>query len=694
MNWTNLDTAYQFARDQGIPFKLHTLIWGQQQPGWIDALSNAQKLEEIEEWFSALAARYPDIEMIDVVNEPINAPPSYADALGGDGATGWDWVITAFELAREHFPGAILILNEYRVLQGPEFTQQYLELVDLLQDRGLIDAIGEEGHFLEKTSASMVQTNLDTLAATGLPIYITEFDLNIADDAQHANVMRDLFTVFWEHSAVQGVTHWGYREDSMWRPDAYLLRSNGTERPGLEWLVCYLGGGNDCDVHVPVYTPSGWQGDAAGLTLQAELFDEGSGVLALGEVVAYTNAGEWIKFSAVEFQNGWNKLAVHYAKGNDTELANVSIHLGSLGNPAAAVVDLPYTGGWGMFDTVEVDWTSLSTTEDVYISFNGDPDAVANLDYVHFFEEAPAGGGGNLLSNGSFETGITGWSSWNGSTLSASTAQAFEGSQSLHATDRTATNQFAVSPNIGGALIAGNIYSVSARVYQTGAGADTVRLASKVGCSSGDSFPWIHNHTSVPANTWTLLSGPLVIPESCVITEVLIFFEGTTIGVDVYVDDVRVSERGPNLMSNGGFETGITGWGSWNGSTLSSSTAQAYEGSQSLYATDRTATNQFAVSPNVGGSMTAGTAYLASAWVYHTGAGADTVRLASKVGCSSGDSFPWIHNNTSVPVNTWTLLVGRLEIPASCVITEVLIFFEGTTIGVDVYVDDVQVTSP
>jgi len=46
----------------------------------------------------------PDLPMIDVVNEPLHAVPPYAAALGGSGATGWDWVIKAFEMARGHFP--------------------------------------------------------------------------------------------------------------------------------------------------------------------------------------------------------------------------------------------------------------------------------------------------------------------------------------------------------------------------------------------------------------------------------------------------------------------------------------------------------------------------------------------------------------------------------------------------------------
>jgi endo-1,4-beta-xylanase len=100
------------------------------------------------------------------------------------------------------------------------------------------------------------------------------------------------------------------------------------------------------------------------------------------------------------------------------------------------------------------------------------------------------------------------------------------------------------------------------------------------------------------------------------------------------------------------------------------------------------------VSPNICGALTAGTTYPVSAWVYQAGSGADTVRMAAKIGCAGGDSYPWIHNHETVPANTWTQLSGNLEIPVGCDIVEVLIFFEGTTIGVDVYIDDVKVLAP
>jgi len=82
---------------------------------------------------------------------------------------------------------------------------------------------------------------------------------------------------------VVGVTHWGYRQGAMWRPDAYLLRSDGTERPALTWLECYLAGGASCPV--PVYVPPPRTGDTTGIVLQGEDYDAAQGLIALGNAV-------------------------------------------------------------------------------------------------------------------------------------------------------------------------------------------------------------------------------------------------------------------------------------------------------------------------------------------------------------------------------------------------------------------------
>ncbi|GEM_PF-971293 len=250
-NWGGLDAAYNLAKDNNMPFKLHVLIWGNQQPAWIEDLTPAEQLEEIEEWFDTLATRYPEIDFVEVVNEPLHDPPNqagngggnYIEALGGSGMTGWDWIITSFELARTYFPDAELMLNDYGIIGSSAATNDYLEIINLLNDEGLIDQIGVQAHAftVNDAQASTITANLNLLAATGLPIYATELDLDgPTDDIQLERYMR-VFPAFWEHESVQGITLWGYRP-GLWREEARLIETDGTERPALKWLRAYVNG--------------------------------------------------------------------------------------------------------------------------------------------------------------------------------------------------------------------------------------------------------------------------------------------------------------------------------------------------------------------------------------------------------------------------------------------------------------------
>ena len=143
-------------------------------------------------------------------------------------------------------PSAKLLINDYNITNKPEATRRYREIVELLQKDGLVDGIGVQGHaFATKPDVPMSvhKANLDYLAQTGLPIYVTELDIDGATDAQQLDDYQRVFPVFWEHPAVKGVTLWGFRP-GMWRTKerAYLVRKDGSERPALAWLRGYMRG--------------------------------------------------------------------------------------------------------------------------------------------------------------------------------------------------------------------------------------------------------------------------------------------------------------------------------------------------------------------------------------------------------------------------------------------------------------------
>jgi endo-1,4-beta-xylanase len=290
MVWTDLDEAYQVAMDNNYFYKHHVLVWGNQQPAWIETLDSAEQRAEIEEWFSAVAERYPDVDQIEVVNEPLHDPPNqagngggnYIQALGGNGVTGWDWIIEAFRLARQTFADSVsLMINEYSIINSTTSTDQYRDIIDLLQADSLIDAIGIQGHaFSQDVQNYAILRNLDTLAATGLPIYVTEMDVDGETDLKQVRNYMRLFPLFWEYPAIKGITLWGFRP-GMWRTDtrAYLIDAQGNERPAMLWLRAYLMGEFIPNETINVTSVSGATAievEAGTLQLQAEILPDTS----------------------------------------------------------------------------------------------------------------------------------------------------------------------------------------------------------------------------------------------------------------------------------------------------------------------------------------------------------------------------------------------------------------------------------
>ena len=243
-NWTALDNIHSYAMQHNIPFKQHNFVWGSQQPSWIGGLSQANQKAAVEDWIKQFCTRYPDTQMIDVLNEPPpHTTPSYLAALGGAGTTGYDWVVTIFKWARQYCPTSILIVNDYNIIEQSGDNNNMIKLVTSAMKGGApIDAIGAQAHGLTNASASTTQMYIDKLtSSTGLPVLISEFDLNIADDTQQKNQMQSLFTMFWNDKNVKGVTYWGYIQGETWETNTWLLSTGGTERSAMSWLMQFVG---------------------------------------------------------------------------------------------------------------------------------------------------------------------------------------------------------------------------------------------------------------------------------------------------------------------------------------------------------------------------------------------------------------------------------------------------------------------
>lgn len=237
-NWGPVDRIYQYARQNNIPVKAHTFVWGAQAPNWIHNLSAAEQREEIEEWIRDYCTRYPDTAMIDVVNE---AHPNHAPANFARNAFGNDWITESFKLARKHCPNAILIYNDYNFMTWD--TDAILDLIAPAVRSGYVDAVGLQAHSLydpKVWTAAEIKAKLDLIhQRTGLPMYVSEYDIEATDDQTQLNYMKMHFPIFWEHPQVVGITLWGYIYGSTWRNGTGLIR-NGQPRPAMTWLMDYI----------------------------------------------------------------------------------------------------------------------------------------------------------------------------------------------------------------------------------------------------------------------------------------------------------------------------------------------------------------------------------------------------------------------------------------------------------------------
>lgn len=270
-NWAGCDAAYNWAKNNGGHFKFHALLWGSQYPGWLESLSVDDTKKAITEWFDAVKAHYPDIEMIDVANEAIRTGTNQyhsnytktkiIPALGGDNNGDYAFLTTAFKMARERWPKAILIYNDYNTIQWN--VDQGIDLINTIRKNGApVDAYGLQAHDLMSTGGGYNGTggggnclNYNTFKSTmekihsktnNFPILISEYDVPSTDDNIQEQCYKEQFAYWMEDPYVAGITIWGYIYGRTWldcngqASGCSGLIKNGQDRKAMTWMKNYL----------------------------------------------------------------------------------------------------------------------------------------------------------------------------------------------------------------------------------------------------------------------------------------------------------------------------------------------------------------------------------------------------------------------------------------------------------------------
>ena len=225
---------------QGVPVRGHALVWPRREhlpadlrQGADDPLIISERLDRHLQ--NTLAAFRGRLAAWDVVNDPYSADL----LLTGDGH---EHVRRWFLTAKSADPATPRFLNLYGVLDdgGADLRRQefYLKLIgDLLASGTPIDGLGLQCHQDRNlTPPERLGAIIERFAAFGLPIHITEFDVDLDDDQLQADYTRDALTIFYSQPAVQAVLAWGFWAGDHHRPRAAMLRKDWTtSASGQPW---------------------------------------------------------------------------------------------------------------------------------------------------------------------------------------------------------------------------------------------------------------------------------------------------------------------------------------------------------------------------------------------------------------------------------------------------------------------------
>ncbi len=279
LNFNTYEPAMEYAKNNGIKMRGHTLVWHSQTPEWFfyenydtsgkraDRELMLKRMEnyirQVIEWTET---NYPGVIYVwDVVNEAVadyfgegKAPMRQEDSMWYQ-VIGEDFVEKAFEYARKYTRQYAadheikLFYNDYNEY-FPAKRDGIITLLKPVAEAGNIDGIGMQSHIdtkqpLEGASGYMTAVR-KFKEELGLEIQVTELDIAVAeDDTQtsqgiyYQTFMEALLKEKKAGADITNVTFWGINDELSWRPgtDCLLLDADMAQKPAFEGVVNAIG---------------------------------------------------------------------------------------------------------------------------------------------------------------------------------------------------------------------------------------------------------------------------------------------------------------------------------------------------------------------------------------------------------------------------------------------------------------------
>ncbi|HHX59225.1 MAG TPA: hypothetical protein GX707_00565 [Epulopiscium sp.] len=267
LNFKNADQYYNYAKDNKISLRGHTLVWHSQTPDWFfkegfknDGVIVDRKtmLERMDNYIKQVVTRYitmdldakltkPTIYAWDVVNEAVdgNARDGMRDSLWVQ-TIGPDFVEKAFESTRKHTKGKYkdgkveLLYNDYDTTNSSR-REALLKIVKPIKDKGFIDGVGMQCHInIISPSIDNIEKTIRMIGDLGLDVHITELDISAYSNdgdrydefpeelaIKQAYRYKSLFDMFKANKEiVKNVTVWGLTDEASWLNTFPVTRNN------------------------------------------------------------------------------------------------------------------------------------------------------------------------------------------------------------------------------------------------------------------------------------------------------------------------------------------------------------------------------------------------------------------------------------------------------------------------------------
>jgi GH35 family endo-1,4-beta-xylanase len=232
--------ALRILRSRGVTVRGHNLIW----PLELDYILPIDVINMVRNGDTAgvrsriegrlvdtLGATKGQIVEWDVINEP-SANKFLQNLLGEDEMAAW------LRRAKELDPNAKMFINDYGNLGEGTLDVEYKRILRRMQALGApLEGIGLQGHFSwDLTPPEELNSRLNSFGRFGVPLSITEFDVNISDERLQAAYLRDALTVAFANPNVNSFLMWGFWEGQHWLPQAALYRLDWSIKPnGQVW---------------------------------------------------------------------------------------------------------------------------------------------------------------------------------------------------------------------------------------------------------------------------------------------------------------------------------------------------------------------------------------------------------------------------------------------------------------------------